>query len=393
MGVLISKTNSYRNLSKTGIFALLGLFLMVSILAPAFLGATANAADTEMMHTPPDYFVPDNRIQLTAQVEDSEGVKLVRCYFKAAGEADLVFVPMNTMGSDKYSGVLPAPSATTDQIEYLFLSVNNAKEVVRSQTFTMSKNAEEDLPAWQEIPKEGEIKVSMELDKIPTQLRGFSDNVTIDFVESGARFGVVALLYHNIRDSGSSGAGGTGSAASSTVAGATTSSTALASATTATGATSAGIITASAVGWSTAAIVGVGVGVAAVAGGTAAAVSGGGGGGGGDDDHDNNPGQGEDLTEKTILGFWNLTGSSTGGATLEGDFTFNTNETFSYDWVTTWSDNSTSESNGTGTWTLTGTNLVLNYDAGAIYNGTASGDSDAFTMVATNNSWTLNFKR
>jgi hypothetical protein len=284
---------------------------------------------------------------------------------------------MNAMGSDEYSGVLPAPSATTDQIEYLFLSVNNAKEVVRSQTFTMSKDAEEDLPAWQEIPKEGEIKVSMELDKIPTQLQGFSDNVTIDFVESGARFGVVALLYHNIRDSGSSSTGAASSA---------TSSTTVASASAATGATSAGIITASAVGWSTAAIVGVGVGVAAVAGGTAAAVSSGG-------DDDNNPGQDEDLTEKTIIGFWNINGRHNSGPTLEGDFTFNANETFSYDWVTTWSDNSTSESSGTGIWTLTGTNLILNYDKSAEYTGTATGDSDAFTMVDESIGWTLHFTR
>ncbi len=386
MGNFINKTNSNNFIGTTGIFTLFGLFLLVSFLAPAILTATANAA-TSMEHSPPDYFVADQRIQLEAQVEDPEGIKLVRCYFKAAGEADLVFVPMLAIGSYKFSGVLPAPSAATNQIEYLFLTVNNSKQVVRSQTFTITKDAEKETPAWQEIPKQGEIKVSMELDKMPTQLRGFSDNVTIDAVESGARFGVVALLYHTIRDSDSSGAGAAASGA-----GTTASASTVASATAATGATSAGVITAGAVGWSTAAIVGVGLGVAAVGGGTAAAVS------AYDDNNDDdeiktNSGQGVELTEKTIVGFWNLTGSNNSeGSTTEGSLTYNANESYSYQFLTTYSDSSTHNGSGTGTWILADDDLTLNFDAGAVYNGIASGDSDSFTMVSSNG-WTLNFTR
>ena len=352
--------------------------LIFLLLVPAFFATTADAATTQMKHTPPDYFVADQRIQVEAKVTDDQGVKLVRCYFKAAGEADLVFVPMTTAGKDQYSGILPAPSAATTQIEYLFLAVNQANQVVRSQNFTMYKDANKKTPAWQNIPKEGEIRVSIELDKAPTQLMGFSDNVTIDVVESSARFGVVALLYHAVTDSDSKEA-----AAMSGETGA--SSTAVTSAASATGATSAGVITAGAAGWSTAAIVGVGIGAAAVAGGTAAAVSGGGGGGGGHDEP-------QDLTEKTILGDWNINGSSTGGSTTTGDFTFNKDSSFSAFFRVHYSDGSTEEMSNVGTWTLNGTNLILTFDAGAVYNGTATGDSDAFTMVSTNG-WTLNFTR
>jgi hypothetical protein len=234
----------------------------------------------------------------------------------------------------------------------------------------------------------------MEVGQPTKELRGFSDNVTIDMVESGARFGVVALLYYELTDDGSSKAGAAGQTGSGTAAGSASSSTAVASATAATGATSAGVITAGTVGWSTAAIVGLGVGAAAVAGGTAVAIDNANDDDDhGDDHHDNTGGTGEELTEKSIVGYWNLDGTSTEGSTTEGSFTFNEGNSFSYSFITTNTDNSNREASGEGTWTLSGTDLVLNFDAGAIYEGVASGDSDAFTMVATNNSWTLNFKR
>jgi len=349
-------------------------FLLVCLLlVPVFLTAKASAASTQMKHTPPDYFVADQRIQLEAKVTDDQGVKLVRCYFKAAGEADLVFVPMNDIGKSQYAGILPAPSAATTQIEYLFLAVNQANQIVRSQNFTMYKDANKKTPAWQNIPKEGEIRVSIELDQAPSQLMGFSDNVTIDVVESGARFGVVALLYHTITDSNSKEAGALSSSSGA-------SSTAVTSAASATGATSAGVITAGAAGWSTAAIVGVGLGAAAVAGGTAAAVSSSdsGGGGGGDN------GEPQDLTEKTIEGAWNVSGSHTDGRTASGNITFNKDKTYSY-YLSDAGD-------GTGNWTLDGTNLTLTFDEGAVYTGTATGDSNAFVMVS-DNGWTLNFTR
>ena len=393
------KTDHYKKTNRVSAFALFIFFIAASFLAPMVFSAAAQAA-TSMKHETPDYFVPDQRIRMEAQVEDPQGVNLVRCYFKAAGEADLVFVPMNMIGKNEYAGILPAPSQSTTQIEYLFLAVNSAKQVVRSQTFTVTKNPAKGIPDWQEVPKEGEIKVSMEVGQPTKELPGFSDNVTVDMVESGARFGVVALLYYELTDDGSSkaaagqtGAGTTaGSASSAAAGGAVSSSSAVAAATAATGATSAGVITAGAVGWSTAAIVGLGVGAAAVAGGTAAAVSNSSDSDSDNDNNNNNGGSGEELTERTIAGFWTVTGSTNDGATTEGTFTYNENGTYSYTFDSILSDGAPSETSGTGTWTLNGTNLVLNFDAGAVYNGTASGDADAFTMIS-DNGWTLNFKR
>jgi hypothetical protein len=390
MKIFMLKPGASNRMNGEGVNRLVVFGLLALMLFAACPTSTVNAADTRMKHTPPDYFVSEHRMQLDADVRDPGGINLVRLYFKAAGEADLVFVPMSPAGSNKYAGILPAPSATTDQIEYLFLAVNAANQVVRSQTFYIYKNDAQKKPAWQDIPKDGEIRVSMELDKAPTELRGFSDNVTIDIVESGARFGVVALLYDASQSKGGgAGAGGEAATATSAEVGMTGTAAAATSAEAAglTGAaataTSAGTITAGTVGFSTTALVAAGVvGAAAVGGGVAAASSSSGGGG-------SSP---EDLTEKTIAGNWSVTGSHTGGATTNGNFTYIDNGSYTYNFSTIFSDNSTSETSGSGTWTLDEDNLILNFDAGAVYNGIATGDSSSFTMVSTNG-WTLNFSR
>ncbi len=254
---------------KNLLVCVLCLSLVFGLILPVS-GAKTNAR-TEMTHNPPDYFVPDYRLQLDVSVGDPAGVNLVRCYFKAAGEADFVFVPMTrTGGSDnaaKYSGVLPAPSAATKVIKYLFLAVNSNNVVVRSQEFSISGKAKSEPPAWQKIPKKGDIQVSMELDKVPSELRGFTDNIVMNRVESGARFGlVVGGLYYLTRDNA---AHTTGAAAS---------------------ASSAGTVTAAAAGYSTAVLVGAGIAGAAAVGGAAAAASGGGGGGSSDDHHSGDTG-------------------------------------------------------------------------------------------------------
>jgi hypothetical protein len=344
--------------SKAGLVIFLSLFLAV------FLSTTAQAATT-MKHTAPDYFVPDQRIRMEAQVEDPQGVKLVRCYFKAAGEADLVFVPMSMTGKNEYAGILPAPSAGTSQIEYLFLAVNSSNVVVRSQNFRVYKNATKEIPDWQEVPKQGEIKVSMELGKPPKELRGFSDNVTIDMAESGARFGVVALLYHAAADSSSKSA--------------------VAAAGSSTGATSGGTVAAGSAGWSTTTIVGVGVGAAVVVGGGIAAASGGGGGGGG--------GEAEELTATTILGDWKFSGERRDGVRRSGTTTVNDDGTHEY---TVKDADGQSDGSGTGTWTLSGTSLTMTFPGTiSTLSGTTSGNSRKFTLDTTlgSNHGVYNFTR
>jgi len=223
------------------------------LVLPGFLTALAAVEAqprTRMQHTPPGYFIPAHRIQVEAQVKDPAGVEIVRCYFRAAGEANYVFVPMTHIRRSTFAAVIPAPAAGTDQIEYLFLSVNTDNQVVKSQVFYIEKRDEDRVPAWQEAAGEDEIRLYMELDQVPSELAGFSDNIVIDAVESGVRFGIAAGGIYQ-------------------VSGLTTASTSGAAAT----ATSAGTVTAGSAGIGTATLVTAGAAGAAAVGGTAVAVT------------------------------------------------------------------------------------------------------------------------
>ena len=129
---------------------------------------------------------------------------------------------------------------------------------MKTQVFTVNKKDKKNAPSWQQVSSEGEIKVSTELIDAPKEMAGFSDNISMDVIESASRFGLVANLYPSSQ-SASAGVFGYTSPASA-------------------GATSGGTIAAGAAG------IGVGSAITAaavIAGGAAAAGSGGGGGGSG----------------------------------------------------------------------------------------------------------------
>jgi hypothetical protein len=251
--------NSLRNNYVAKVLALFALTLFVlPIHTYGIAAATETTSTIAIKHKPIQYFVPDKRIIIDAEVTDKEAIKLVRCYFRAAGEEGYVFVPMEAGKEGGYVSFLPAPSKTTKTLEYLFLVVNEKNLVVRSQVFTVDKKDDDKVPAWQQVASEGDIHVSTELANAPATPSGFNDSIVLDVVESAARFGLVAEGIYLASQTGAAGTA-TGTAAAST---------------------SAGVVTASS-GMSTLAIVGIGAAVAAAAGGAAAAAGGGGGGGGG----------------------------------------------------------------------------------------------------------------
>ena len=213
-------------------------------------------ATTEVTHDAIDYFVPGKRIQLDAEITDDAGIMIVRCYFKAQEEAEFVFVKTKNSDKNHYQAIIPSPSEYTDMLKYLFLVVNKNKQIVKTQIFQVNKNNEKDTPDWQEAGPVGAITVYTELSEAPETIAGFSDLITLDIVESSARFAMVSGIY-----SASAMATSGGSAAA---------------------ATSAGTVTAAGGGMSTTAVIATGAAIAGGAG-VAAAASGGGGGGGGDE--------------------------------------------------------------------------------------------------------------
>ena len=152
----------------------------------------AAAPAIKMKHDILEYFVPEKRIMVQAEVtQGASEVKLMRCYFRSTEYADYTFVEMKPEKGGMYKGILPAPSKETQMIEYLFLAADQKNQPVKTQVFGV-KQAGRATPAWQEVSSAGNIQVSTELTQAPASVSGFSDSVTMNVVESSTRFGVVA---------------------------------------------------------------------------------------------------------------------------------------------------------------------------------------------------------
>lgn len=236
-----------------------GRGLVWLILFGILASTAAYGAQTTIEHDPIPYFVAEKRIEVEAEVSDKAGIALVRCYFRAKGLADFVFVPMKMWNKDEYRGIIPAPSPGTAALEYLFLAVNMNNQVVKTETFSVNIRKDKKTPAWQQTGSTEKLTVKTELPQAPRELAGFKDSVTIDVVESSARFGLVAGGIYAATELGASGGAAGAAAGTAGTGGAGVSGAAAA-------ATSAGTVTAAAGGMSAAAVIGVGAGIAAVAG-------------------------------------------------------------------------------------------------------------------------------
>ena len=193
-------------------FAMLAL-LVLQVPGAAFADSTVG---TKVTHEAIKFFVPEKRIRLDAAVTDSKGVTMVRAYFKGKTQADYVFVPMDAQqtAKDSYVAILPAMAKSNDEIQYLFLVVNGSNEVLKTEPFVVKAKNSSDVPSWQMVNGDESVKLFTEVPDAPAVAASFSDSVSLNVVESGARFGLVAQLY------GASGAAtASGAAAGATNAG------------------------------------------------------------------------------------------------------------------------------------------------------------------------------
>lgn len=171
---------------------------------------------TKVIHKPDEIFEAGKRLVFSVAVEDTEGIDVVRLYFKSAEGVNYNFVPMVTADEDNsnskdqlaqeevsklkaadYTAVLPAPAQGSQNIEYLFLVKNCADIVVKTQNYNVQvKDSDE------RKEEAAPIKVFTEMSEVPVELTGFSDSIVFDTVESSARYGVVADLYSSITTGG-----------------------------------------------------------------------------------------------------------------------------------------------------------------------------------------------
>ncbi|MDK9707064.1 MAG: hypothetical protein OEL83_08445 [Desulforhopalus sp.] len=326
---------------------------------------------TEIRHTPVENAEAGERISLFTDVSDPNGVDVVRVYFKSQDAADYSFVALKAvdkkeesllekfknLNSDfngqKYSGVLPAPANGAKSFDYLILVKNKANMVVKSQSYKVVVNDNDKATATEPEP----VNVYSELNNAPTQIEGFTDNITIDLAESTGKVGVVAGLYNGISS------GGAGSAYGGTVV-----------------ASSAGITT-------TAVVVGATVAVVAIGGGVAIAS------GGSDGNGDGGGSSGEPLTATTIVGSWNTSGRNTTGFTSSGSANFAENGAFSSSYtLTTPAGGTISGSPSNGSWSLSGSTLSITDSQGTHAETITGGNSRSFTTTS-GGGWTTTYTR
>jgi hypothetical protein len=260
--------------------------------------AAASSSKTKIKHTQPNYVVPGKRIVLQSQISDPSGIKLVRCYFKAAEEANYVFVKATHVGNT-YKVILPALNEKTSALKsffsrdnpialkYVFLAVNKKDQIVKTQEFDVPIEFDNKVasPKWQTDKGQDSIKVGVETEKAPDSVVGFGDSLAFDVVESTARFGVVAGIVTGGVYALGGGTSGTAAASGAAVAGSTSSASGTAAASGAAAGAAAGTsgaaatgaattVVATGAGLSTGALVAIAAGVAVVGGGVAVASGG-----------------------------------------------------------------------------------------------------------------------
>ncbi|MFH0782365.1 MAG: hypothetical protein V2B20_10510 [Pseudomonadota bacterium] len=205
------------------------ILLNCPVMAAQANDAKAVKPTTEIFHKPTGRVEAGKRITLYTEVNDPSGIDVVRVYFKSKEAADFTFIVMQptikqekstfqtfkNMGSNfdgqAYSGILPAPAKGSKAFEYLVLVKTKSNVVVKSQTYKVSVSDGKGESVAEKEP----IKVYSELSEAPANVAGFSDNIALDIVESGAKLGVVAGLYAGVTNGGGGAISG-GTVAAST---------------------------------------------------------------------------------------------------------------------------------------------------------------------------------
>jgi hypothetical protein len=176
-----------------------GLAILNSPVTALAQTESAVIPSTTIVHTPLKSVPSGQRIPMSVQVKDPQGIDLVRIYFKGVDGDDYSFVTLEPspeairtgiITGGEFSGSLPAPAKDAGWVDYLFLVKNSDQVVVKSQNLTVSV-----APATDDAELAAEpLKVFTELDQLPEKIVGFSDNITYQSIEPAGRFGIVAGL-------------------------------------------------------------------------------------------------------------------------------------------------------------------------------------------------------
>lgn len=158
----------------------------------AIAADNAPLSDTKILHQPLDSAPAGIPVAVTATVEDSAGIEVVRVYFKSTVGTIYYYVPLAQTKGNAYSGMIPAPAADAGAIEYLILVKNKKNVVVKSQQYQTTVSEKPGKPKG----KQKTINVYSESPYASKHIIGFTDGYDFQVAEPSEKYGVVAGLYN-----------------------------------------------------------------------------------------------------------------------------------------------------------------------------------------------------
>lgn len=172
----------------TALVCMVLIALQVELLTAMRALAADTTPTTDYSHTAPEYLLPGARTTITAKITDPKGIKLARCYFRIAGEADYLFVPMQQGPGNTYSAILPAFNAATRVLQYRLLAVNTEGEATQTAEFSVpTGHGGAVVPPWQHTVRTGALPVATESEIRSTgrsrKGAGFSDTMILRLAE------------------------------------------------------------------------------------------------------------------------------------------------------------------------------------------------------------------
>ena len=169
--------------------------LVVLNTAPWVIAAEkTQLSDTKILHHPIESALSGIVIPLSANIEDSAGVEVVRAYFKSTVGTIFYYVPLMNTKDNNYSGLIPAPAADAGEIEYLILVKNKQGVVVKSQQYhtVITENPRKPQPD----AKQKTINVYSESPYASKYITGFEAGYDFQVADPSEKYGVVAGLYN-----------------------------------------------------------------------------------------------------------------------------------------------------------------------------------------------------
>jgi hypothetical protein len=169
------------------------LLIMLLVIVPGGVLSALGLPGLSMEHLPDLLFTPQQQLILGIRLDDVLGIVAARCYFRYHPAADYVYVDLDHPGGRNYVAALPAPGEAVEEIEYFFLAVNGARQVVRSPSYILQRDPSFSVgsksPAGQ-----GAIEVHTEGVVPDAFARSLADPEAIQRVPTpeGERYGLIA---------------------------------------------------------------------------------------------------------------------------------------------------------------------------------------------------------